>query len=52
MNGKHIRIISLREEPNYLERAISYFHEKFGFSYIGNCYHPRGEQTRVYQLNI
>lgn len=49
-----MRIISVRENPEYKDRAIDYIgvYEKYGFQYIGQGYHPWGEESRIYQADL
>lgn len=57
-----IRVVSVKEQPEYTETAISYFqekwtdhngyYEKYGFNYIGQGYHPWGDHSRIYELKL
>ncbi|WP_455497055.1 GNAT family N-acetyltransferase [Coprobacter sp.] len=28
------------------------YYEKFGFQYLGHCYHPWGKESRIYQIRL
>jgi GNAT superfamily N-acetyltransferase len=36
----------------YLSTSHIGYYEKYGFKYIGNGYHPWGEQSRIYEINL
>ena len=47
-------LAALYIEESYRGRNLGNigYYEKFGFRYIGNCYHPWGETTRIYQIEL